>query len=89
MEVPFLKAKTTGFTHWTVEDVALYRKRRPLGTRQRVALEVILNTGLRRSDADCIGRQHVKNNVITINTFKSENGQQATVTVFIPLLPAL
>jgi hypothetical protein len=54
-----------------------------------VALEVILNTGLRRSDADCIGRQHVKNNVITINTFKSENGQQATVTVFIPLLPAL
>ncbi len=84
-DVPFLKIKTKGFTPWTLEDVALYRKRWPLGTRQRVALEVLLNTGLRRSDAVRVGRQHVKDDTITINTFKSENGQHETVTVYIPI----
>ncbi len=88
-DVPFLKAKTRGFTPRTLEDVMKYRCRWPLGTRQRVALEVILNTGLRRSDAVRVGRQHVKDDVNTINTFKSENGRQATVTVYIPILPAL
>lgn len=84
-DVPFLKTKTKGFTPWTPDDVALYRKRWPLGTRQRVALEVLLNTGLRRSDAVRVGRQHVKDDTITINTFKSENGQHETVTVYIPV----
>ena len=83
--VPFLTVKTKGFTPWTIEDVAHYRKRWQLGTRQRVALEVLLNTGLRRSDAVRVGRQHVKDDVITINTFKSENGQHETVTVYIPI----
>ena len=86
-EVPFLTVKTKGFTPWTIEDVARYRKRWELGTPERVALEVILNTGLRRSDAVRLGRQHVKDEVATITLQKTE--KTSNVTVHIPILPAL
>ena len=40
-----------GYRPWTEEDVAAYEKRWPVGTRQRVWLDVLLYTGLRRGDA--------------------------------------
>ena len=86
-EVRFLPAKTKGFTPWTVDDVQKYRARWPLGTRERVMLEVILNTGLRRSDAARLGRQHVKDGVATITLLKTENS--SGVTAHIPILPTL
>lgn len=86
-EVPFLTVKTKGFTPWTLEDVFRYRERWQLGTPERVALEVILNTGLRRSDAVRLGRQHVKDEVATITLQKTE--KTSNVTVHIPILPAL
>ena len=49
--VKFIRVRTEGFTPWTMDDVGRYRKRWPLGTRERVAMEVLLNTGLRRGDA--------------------------------------
>ena len=45
------RPKTDGFPSWTEEDVAAYEKRWPIGTRQRVWLDVLLYTGLRRGDA--------------------------------------
>jgi integrase len=86
-EVSFLTVKTKGFTPWTAEDVFKYRERWELGTSERVALEVILNTGLRRSDAVRLGRQHVKDEVATITLQKTE--KTSNVTVHIPILPAL
>lgn len=80
--MPFNR-KTEGFTPWTAADVALYRARWPLGTRERVAGEILFNTGLRRSDVVRLGRQHVKDGVATIKTFKGG------VTVHLPLMPAL
>ena len=75
-EVPFLTMKTRGFTPWTLEDVFNYRERWDLGTPERVALEVILNTGLRRSDAVRLGRQHVKDEAATITLQKTESQQR-------------
>jgi site-specific recombinase XerD len=40
------RAKTDGFQIWSEDAVATYRRRWPLGTRERVWLEVGLNTGL-------------------------------------------
>src|ERR1700759_2883755 len=60
--------KTGGFPPWTEDDVAKYEKRWPIGTRQRVWLDVLLYTGLRRGDAVQIGRQHVRNGVATLKT---------------------
>jgi integrase len=63
--------KTEGFTPWGEDDVQAYQRRWPIGTRERVWLEVLLGTGLRRGDAVKLGRQHVRDGVITIKTEKT------------------
>jgi integrase len=75
--------KTGGHPAWTEEDVACYEARWPIGTKERVWLAVLLYTGLRRSDAVVIGRQHVRNGVATLVTKKTKT------TVIIPILPVL
>jgi integrase len=77
--------KGIGFKPWTEADVEAYCKRWPIGTRQRVWLDVLLYTGLRRGDAVLIGRQHVRNGVATLRTEKSGE----TITVTLPILPIL
>ena len=52
---------------------------------QRVWLDVLLYTGLRRSDAVRIGKQHVKNGIATLRTMKG--GEMIEVTL--PILPVL
>jgi hypothetical protein len=79
------RKKGDGFIPWTEEHVEKYEDRWPLGTRQRVWLDVLLYTGLRRGDAVRLGRQHVKDSIATLKTEKS----QFTVEVTLPILPAL
>ena len=75
----------TGFPIWKDEHIEKYNRRWPIGTRQRVWLDVLLYTGLRRGDAVRLGRQHVKDGVATILTEKSGGA----VEVSIPILPVL
>jgi integrase len=79
------RQKGGGFPVWTEDDVARYEARWPVGTKERVWLDVLLYTGLRRGDAVQLGRQHVRDGVATIRTEKS----QGQVSVSIPILPAL
>ena len=79
------RPKGGGFPVWTEDDVARYEARWPVGTKERVWLDVLLYTGLRRGDAVQVGRQHVRDGVATIRTEKS----QGQVSVSIPILPAL
>jgi integrase len=46
-----------GFHQWTVDEVLQFQKRWPIGTRQRVAMDVLLYAGVRRSDGVRLGRQ--------------------------------
>jgi integrase len=59
------------------------QRRWPIGTRQRVWLDVLLYTGLRRGDAVRFGRQHVRDGVGSIKTEKTDT------TVTLPILPVL
>jgi integrase len=77
------RPKGDGFPPWTEEHVAAYEKRWPVGTRQRVWLDVLLYTGLRRGDAVRLGRQHIRNGIATLKTEKTD----AVVTL--PILPVL
>lgn len=74
-----------GFVTWDENDVEAYQRHWPIGTRQRVWLDVLLYTGLRRADAALIGRQHVRNGVATI---RLEKGNE-TVIVTLPILAVL
>jgi integrase len=46
-----VRHKKEGFHEWTEEEIAQYRAYWPLGTKARLAMELILWTGKRRSDA--------------------------------------
>lgn len=69
-----------GFPVWEIEDVRAFCIKWPVGTKQRLALELALHTGLRRSDLVRIGKQHIKDNVLAITTQKTG----ARVTVELP-----
>jgi integrase len=81
IEEPVLKIK--GFPIWSEEAIAAYEARWLVGTRQRVWLDVLLYTGLRRGDAVRLGRQHVRNGVATLKTEKTDT------EVTLPILPVL
>jgi len=74
-----------GFKVWTEDDVAAYERRWHIGTRQRVWLDILLYTGLRRGDVVRLGRQHVRNGVATL---KNEKGS-FKVEVNLPILSVL
>jgi integrase len=82
---PPKRKKGDGFVPWTESDVEAYQRKWPIGTRQRVWLDVLLYTGLRRGDAVTIGKQHVREGVATIRTEKSGE----TIEVTIPVLDVL
>lgn len=79
------RPRSGGFPDWTEEDVAAYEARWPIGTKERVWLDVLLYTGLRRGDAVRFGRQHVRDGVGTLKTEKSG----FSVMVTLPILPVL
>lgn len=72
-----------GFHTWTEEEVERFEQRWPLGTRERLALDLLLYTGFRRGDVVRLGRQHVRNGIIE---FRAEKNSEALT---IPVLPPL
>lgn len=77
------KPKSKGFPVWTEEDLEQFERRWPVGTRERVMFDVYLYTGLRRGDAAKLGKQHIRDGVIAIDTEKT--GTRVTI----PVLPEL
>ena len=65
------RPKTGGFRAWTEEDICAFQRRWPIGTRERLCLEILLNTGLRRGDVARLGRQHIRQGRIRIVTEKT------------------
>lgn len=84
--VKLLKGKNEdGFHTWTNEEIGRFEKRWPVGTRERLALDLMLYTGLSRGDVVRLGRQHVNDGVIT---FRMEKGRGDGV-VYPPVLSVL
>ncbi len=80
-KVRFIASKSDGFRPWSRDDLARFRDRWPLGTRERLAIELLISTGLRRGDACRLGRPHLKAGVFMIRTEKTGT------PVYRPLLP--
>ncbi len=82
-EVDAPAPRTEGFRVWTEEEIDRFEARWPVGTRERLALAILLYTGLRRGDAVKLGRQHVRDGVVMIRTEKTG------IQIVIPVLPEL
>jgi integrase len=77
------KVRTEGFHIWTESECERFEARWPVGTRERLAFDVLLYTGLRRGDAVRLGRQHMRDGLFVIRTEKTGE------TAYIPILPPL
>lgn len=72
--VSYLPPKRQGGFHtWTDEEVAMYEARHPVGTMARLALDIFLYTGVRRSDAIRMGRQMERDGKLHFTEFKGRN----------------
>jgi integrase len=71
--------KSDGHATWPEDQIEQFRSHFPLGSMERLALELALNTGQRVSDLARMGRQHVRDNILRIKQKKTG------VTVAIPL----
>ena len=78
-----LRPRNGGFIQWTEEDITKFEEWWPIGTRERLAMSVLLYTGLRRGDASRLSRQHIRDGIIQLPTEKTGT------FVTIPLPPVL
>ena len=59
-DVTRLKTASSGWHSWTPEEVEIFEKCHPIGTRPRLALALLMYTGVRRSDVVRLGPQHAR-----------------------------
>ena len=78
-----VRFKSVGFHSWTEAEIAAFEARHPLGTKARLALDLMLYTAQRRSDVVRMGRQHVSGGAIRVRQTKT------AVDLEIPLHAAL
>lgn len=72
-----------GYKTWGEDYVAAFRARHPIGTKARLAFELLVNTGAARVDVVRLGRQHVRDGMLSFRRHKTN------VLVEIPVLDSL
>lgn len=78
-----IKYRTEGYHTWTEAEVAAFEKRWPVGTKQRLAMDLLLYTGQRSKDVRLMGRQSLTGDGIRVR--QSKTGAELTI----PLHPRL
>lgn len=68
----FKRRKTDGFTPWSEAEIEAFEARWPSGTRERLALYLLLYTGQRRSDVVGMGKQHISEGRISVRQLKTD-----------------
>lgn len=58
--VSYSAPKTRGYHTWSEDEIAQYQAHWPLGSKQRLAVELLLWTGKRRSDGILLGKQNLR-----------------------------
>lgn len=77
------KTKLAGYHSWSEEEIAAFKRRHPLGTKARLALEIILWTWQRRGDASQFGPKHIVRGKINFQASKND------ANIWLPIAPDL
>jgi integrase len=83
-----INTESDGWHAWTPAEVDIYRKRHEIGTKARLALELMMNVGARISDAARIGRQHEADGWLKFVAWKNRN-KKSRKTIECPITPDL
>lgn len=79
---PF-KVDSTGFHTWSEDEIAAYETRHEVGSKARLAFDLMLWTGQRGGDARAMGPGNIRGKRLVVTQEKTG------ATVSLPLLPAL
>lgn len=71
-ETDRIEYKAKGFTPWSEDDIAQFRAYWGEGSREVLALTLLLCTGVRRSDVVSLGRQHIRGDAISVLQAKTD-----------------
>jgi integrase/recombinase XerD len=82
-----LKYQSEGHHTWTDEEIQQFYERHPLGTKARLALDLLRYTTGRREDAPRVGRQHIRDGRVRFRQAKNEH--RNPIDIDIPLHAAL
>jgi integrase len=85
-EVKSLKREVKGFIAWTPEEIAKFEAHWPVGSMPRLAVAIMLFTGVRRSDAVLLGPPMVKDASIT---FAPQKTRRQKKFLTLPILDVL
>lgn len=72
-----------GHRAWSEADIAQYEARWPTGSRERLALTLLLYTAQRRDDVRVMGRQHLQGRVMKVTQHKT--GTELAIPVHLKL----
>lgn len=87
VEFVSLPNKQIGFHTWSEDEITSFEAKWCVGSRERLAFDVLLYTGLRRSDAVRLGRQHIRDGIATIRTEKT--GEPVVLPILQPLAKSI
>lgn len=94
--IGYRASNSDGHHTWTVDEVRVYEDRHPVGTKARLALGLLLFTGVRRSDVVKLGRQYERDGVLRFTETKgstsralNRKGPSSIKKRILPILPIL
>jgi len=74
-----IRIRSEGFHTWSEVEIAAFEKRWEIGTRERLALSLLLYTGQRRGDVIHMGRQHLNNG--RLHVVQSKTGVRLAIPI--------
>jgi len=72
--------KGDGFRAWGENEIAAFRAHHAIGTRARLAFELLLNTVQRRNDVIRMGPQHIRDGLLHVQ--QSKTGERLRLPIF-------
>jgi len=70
-DIKLASIKGDGYHTWTEDEIAQFEAHHPIGSKPRLGLALLLYTAQRRSDVVRMGRQHIKDGVLTVRQQKT------------------
>jgi integrase len=70
--VEYVSRASDGWHSWTSDELAQFERRHPIGSKARLALALLMYTGVRRSDVVQLGPQHVRDGWLKFRQSKTK-----------------
>lgn len=87
--VEVIETDSEGYHCWTEAEIAQFDARWPVGSRERLAKELLLYTALRRKDMVIVGKQNRSKDGLKLILRHTKNKSETTIRILPPLAVAL